>query len=100
MIVENLGYLKIDDVLKLGHFSIYETNKKTHILIKNPNSEKNPHLYFPKKDRLPWKIIEGKKICTCKIVFDSKTEPIESINMINWNNGNQILAYQEFTLSF
>ena len=30
-------------------------------------------------------------------VFDSNIEPIESINMTNWNNGNQILAYQEFT---
>jgi hypothetical protein len=32
MIVENIGYLKIDDVIKLEHFSIYETNKKTNIL--------------------------------------------------------------------
>lgn len=29
MIVENIGYLKIDDILELKHFSIYETNKKT-----------------------------------------------------------------------
>jgi len=88
MIVINMGYLKIESVLELEHFSIYETNKKTHILVKD-TSEDQLFLYFPKEDRLPYKILEGKKICRCKKVFDSKLHSLNNINVSRWNNGNQ-----------
>lgn len=97
MVVENLGYLKLDDVLKLEHFSIYETNKKTHILIKNASS-KQLFLYYPKYDRLPYKVVEGKKICQCTKVFDSKTDSIDTIDTSKWNNGNQIMSYKGYSL--
>ena len=49
MIVENLGYLSLEDVLKIEkQFSIYETHKKTHILVKECVDE-NIVLYYPKK---------------------------------------------------
>jgi hypothetical protein len=48
MIVENIGYLKLQKVLELEHFSIYETHKKTQILVKNTSQEKL-YLYYPKK---------------------------------------------------
>lgn len=97
MIVKNIGYLKLESVTVLDHFSIYETHKKTHILIKNISDE-NVHLYFPKEDRLPWKLLEGKKICSGKKIFDSKTDLLNNIDMSKWNNGNQIMSYEEYTL--
>jgi hypothetical protein len=96
MVVENIGYLKLESVLELDHFSIYETHKNTHILVKN-TSEDELHLYFPKKDRLPYKTIEGKKICRGKKVFDSKTDPLTTINTTKWNGGNQIMSYIEYS---
>lgn len=49
MIVENLGYLSLEDVLKIEkQFSIYETHKKTHILVKECVDE-NIVLYYPKE---------------------------------------------------
>jgi hypothetical protein len=65
MIVERIGYKKICDLEDLKHFSIYETNKKTNILILDTSISQG-YLYYPKYDRLPWKIIEGKKICINK----------------------------------
>lgn len=95
MIVENIGYLKLDSVLELEHFSIYETHKKTQILVKNTSAEKL-FLYYPKEDRLPYKTIEGKKICSCQKVFDSKTNTLTNIDTTKWNNGNQIMSYEEY----
>ncbi len=96
MIVQNIGYLKLDDVLNLEHFSIYETNKKTHVLIKNTSREEL-FIYFPQQDRLPYKTTEGKKICSGKKVFDSKTDSVKIIDTTKWNNGNQIMSYEEFS---
>lgn len=96
MIVEQIGYLKLDDVKKLEHFSIYKTHKNTNILIKD-TSQSVVCIFRPKQDRLPWKIIEGKSICTCEKIFDSQIDSIDSINTKDWNNGNQIMAYCEFT---
>lgn len=95
MIIKNIGYLKLDSVLGLEHFSIYETHKKTQVLVKN-TSDEELFLYFPKEDRLPYKTIEGKKICSCKKVFDSKIDSLTNINTAKWNNGNQIMSYEEY----
>jgi hypothetical protein len=97
MIIKQLGYLKFEDVLKLGHFSIYETKKDTHILVKDCSLE-TVALYYPKKDRLPWKGVEGKKVTVGKKIFDSTTDDLKTINKSNWNNGNQIMAYTEFSI--
>ncbi len=98
MIVENLGYLSLEDVLKIEkQFSIYETHKKTHILVKECVDE-NIVLYYPKKDRLPYKEIEDKKICSGKKIFDSKIESLDKIDTTNWNGGKQIMAYKKFDI--
>jgi hypothetical protein len=101
MIVENVGYLKLEDVLKLEQFSIYETKKKTHILFKENkfyHGSQQEDFYYPKKDRLPWKVIEGKKICNNAVkVFDSKKDSLDKIDTSKWNNGNQIMSYQAFS---
>jgi hypothetical protein len=97
MIVKQLGYLKIEHLLQLGQFSIYETKKGTHILVVN-TSENRISLSYPKKDRLPWKDVEGKKITIGTKIFDSKTDALNMINTSNWNNGNQIMAYKEFSI--
>ena len=98
MIVHRIGYLNLEQVLKLKeegvNFCIYSTNKGTQILVENTYSANTITLYYPKKDRLPWKTVEGKKIINGIKVFDSTTD----INIVttDWNNGNQIMAYKEF----
>lgn len=95
MIVENTGYMNLEQVLKLKHFSIYETNKNTHILVVNTSRDKI-QLDFPKQDRLPWKITEGRKICRGVKVFDSLVNNVSDIDLNKWNNKNQIMSYEEF----
>lgn len=96
MIVENLGYLSLEDVLKIEkQFSIYETHKKTHILVKECVDE-NIVLYYPKEDRLPYKEIEGKKICSGTKIFDSKINSIEELDISKWNGGKQIMSYEYY----
>lgn len=95
MIVKNNGYLKLENVLELKRFSIYKTNKQTHILIEDTGEERIT-LYLPKKDRLPYKLVEGKKICNGLKVFDSEINSISQIDISKWNNGNQIMCYKEF----
>lgn len=101
MIVDNLGYLNKEQVLEMfqkgERFSIYRTQKNTEILIKNA-VEEDLHLYYPKEDRLPYKIAEGRKVARCKRIFNSKIDKIEFLNFDNWNNQNQIRAYEEFTM--
>jgi hypothetical protein len=58
--------------------------------------KKNFIYIIQKKDRLPWKTVEGKKICGCTKVFDSKTDSVTNIDITNWNGGNQIMSYEEF----
>ena len=99
MIVVNNGYMNLESVLLLDHFSIYETHKKTHILVKN-TSEENIYLCLPKEDRLPWKLVEGKKICSGTKVFDSKTEYLSNIDTTKWNGGKQIMTYEEFIINY
>lgn len=93
MIVRRVGYLKIEDVLKLSNFSIYKTNKNTNILVLNTTAS-TIRLYYPKEDRLPWKTVEGKKICHGKKIFDNND--IGNIDLSGWNNTNQIMSYEEF----
>lgn len=97
MIVENIGYISIDNLINYTHFSIFETHKNTHIIVLN-TSENSLVLHHPKKDRLPWKLVEGKKICSCKKVFDSKIDNLNNINKSMLNNGNQIIVYQQYEI--
>lgn len=98
MIVSQIGYLKLNDVLKLKNegnlFSIYKTNKNTLVLVMNTESN-CISLNYPKKDRLPWKLIEGKKI-TYGVKIYTSTE-IKNINTIGWNNNEQIMAYEQYS---
>jgi len=100
MIVENIGYLNYKQIQKLietnKKFSIYRTTKNTDILV-HGNTESVISLFNPKHDRLPWKIIEGKKIThSAKQVFNSEIHNISDLKLVNLNNGNQIIAYTEF----
>ena|SRR3972149_4981603 len=96
MIVRNTGYLKLDDVLTLENFSIYRTQKNTDVLVRNAFDDKL-YLCLPKFDRLPWKTVEGKKICNgLTKIFDSKKNSKDDIDTSTWNNGNQIMSYEEF----
>jgi len=94
MIVEQIGYLTSEDVLDLIKenklFNVYKTHKGTHIIVLN-TEDNILHLSYPKKDRLPWKIIEGKKIVKCKKVL--KSDYLARI----WENNEQIMTYKEFT---
>jgi hypothetical protein len=103
MIVENAGYLNYDQVHKLRedkvNFCIYKTTKNTHILIIEPDTNgDNITLYNVKKDRLPYKVVEGKKIISGVKIFDSKS--INGLETIGWNNGNQIMSYKSYDYSF
>lgn len=103
MIVSNLGYKKIDflkDLVENGRsFSIHNTHKGTQIAFLTDNFSKlrENAIYQPKKDRLPWKVTEGKRIVTIEEkIFDSTENSLEELNTEKWNNGNQILCYEEF----
>lgn len=99
MIVKNIGYLSIYDLEEMHDkkdlFCIYETNKKRNICIKNTEIEQDT-LYFVKKDRLPWKVTEGKKICFAKKIFSSIDNDWMDIGKIKLNNDNQIISYEEY----
>ena len=99
MVVEQVGYLKLNQVQDLKNnselFSIYNTSKNTTILILNTDRD-NLHLTYPKQDRLPWKTVEGKKIVRCKRIYCSN-ETTE-IPTIGWNNDEQIMTYKEFNI--
>lgn len=99
MIVDRLGYLKKEQVLEMldkgEHFSIYKTHKGTEVLVKNTD-RKSLNLCYPKKDRLPYKTVEGKKIANASQVFNSKVDSVEVLKFDNWNNQNQIMSYEEF----
>jgi len=101
MIVRQVGYLKLKDVQLLKAngdlFSLYKTNKNTTLLVFD-TTEKYLHLYYPKQDRLPWKLLEGKKITNAEQIYCS-TESSE-ISTVGWNNNEQIMTYKEFTLSY
>jgi hypothetical protein len=102
MIVQNNGYLKqkqVIDLLKSGIcFAIYKTHKNTNILVKGANCD-NIDLYYPKKDRLPWKTVEGKKVISGTKIFDSNSK-IEDLDTTYWNNKTQIMSYEEYYYNY
>jgi hypothetical protein len=105
MIVYNTGYLKKTDVISLigkgVKFGIYETHKKTNVLVKMCRKpEKSIDLYLPQSDRLPYKVIEGKRIIGGDLVFDSTSDDIEGLETKDWNNGNQIMSYEDYYLEY
>lgn len=95
MIVEQVGYLKLKDLKELKTqeklYSLYKTHKNTIILILS-TKEKNLSLFYPKRDRLPYKILEGKKIVTCELIYCSNDNT--KIVTTGWNNNEQIMAYK------
>ncbi len=100
MIVNQIGYLNLGAVNKLKEngklFSIYKTNKNTVILVLN-TKKKSLHLSYPQKNRLPFKVVEGKKIAKCELIVCSETAI--NITADGWNNNDQIMAYEEFNLN-
>lgn len=100
MIVDRIGYLKMENVLKLlenkEDFGLYLTHKKTVVLVKGSNTTLNLVLYYPQYDRLPYKIVEGKSIVHGKRIFDSKTDDVSNLTTTGWNNGNQVMAYSTY----
>jgi hypothetical protein len=96
MIVEQIGYIKTDNISNMltngEKFCLYKTHKNTCILIKDTD-EINVYLYYPKKDRLPWKIIEGKKIIHGERIFSSDNKDNVLDNSL-WNNCNQVMVYK------
>lgn len=100
MVVENTGYLKLSQVLGMLEkgklFGIYLTKKGSNILITDTNVERTS-IHHPIKDRLPWKVLEGKTISSCVTrVFNSQTDSSDDIDISNWNNGEQIMSYIEY----
>jgi hypothetical protein len=94
MVVRNLGYIKFESLPNLGHFSIYETSRKTVVLIKDTSLE-CMDIYRPRRDRLPYQVEPGKRICSCYKIHDSKTDSLQDIDPSKLNMGKQIIAYEE-----
>ena len=101
MIVTNRGYLKVSQVQELiskgVQFSIYKTHKNTEILVKGAKDE-NIHLYYPDMSRVEWKTEEGRRIIGGKKIFDSTVN--KEFKTEGWNNGNQIMSYEEFSYPY
>jgi len=95
----HIGYKKLEYVLELikqkKKFGIYTTHKNTQIIILD-TIESQLEMYQPKYDRLPWKILEGKRIATCKLIFNSEIDEVSKIDTSKWNNKNQILIYEPY----
>lgn len=107
MIVENTGYLKIAEVIQLASdgkkFGIYRTPKDTLILFNSTVLSNRIDLCRPKLDRLPWKMVEGRKIMnSCTLVFDSTKDDISTFDFTNANMGSQLMSYKDmwFTPGF
>ena len=98
MIVEQTGYLKLENIIDLLQngvkFCIYKTHKNTNILVTQPFGYGNSvSLFYPKKDRLPYKLVQGRRIIDGTKIFDSESKT-DIFDNINWNNGNQIMSYK------
>lgn len=102
MIVQQIGYIKKEGILDMiaqgVKFSLYKTRKNTCILVKDATSQKID-LFYPKKDRLPYKVTEGKKIISGVKVFDSQS-PKDVLDNNYWNNGNQVMSYEAFDYKY
>lgn len=93
MIVNNTGYVLIENLSKIDKFAIYETTKNTFILIKGDFLPEKVELYRVKEDRLPWKIVEGRKIAKGEKVYDSSTKLLLSEK---WKNLKQLMTYERY----
>ena len=111
MIVENIGYMQLAQVLALNLFCIYKTRKGTLILINfDVHSWGYHHCSMlmdfcrPKRDtfhKYPFKPVEGKKITSnAELFFDSYTADKNSLDTAQWNGGKQILAYKPYVYPF
>lgn len=91
MIVKQIGYFKESDVNELRQkgteFSFYKTHKNTVIIVLGSSHRFGNVLYYPKYNRLPWKVTEGKKIVSIK-------EKLNSVDISEWNNKEQIMVYE------
>ena len=100
MIVDNTGYIKLDKVKEMLNkgesFSIYKTHKGTDVLVRNIINRDELHLYYPLKNKLPWKTVEGKKIAMCVKLFDSNINSVNDLDISNWNNKEQIMTYEPY----
>ena len=101
MVVYNTGYLKKADVIALAEkgvkFGIYQTYKNTNVLVKiRFYLPRRIELYQPQSNRLPYKLVDGKKITYGDLIFDSMMDNIELLDTTNWNNGNQIISYEDY----
>lgn len=97
MIVQNTGFLNFEVVKRMIdnniNFSIYRTVKNTAILVVGVNQD-IIDLFRAKQDRLPWKVVEGKKITySAKKIFNSIENAEKDLNTEFWNN-NQIISYE------
>jgi len=103
MIVNNTGYLTIEQVKSMKEngdiFGIYLTHKDTLVLVKNTTDD-SLQLFSVQEDRLPHKIVEGKRIVSCNLVFNSETDDIEKLDVSKFNNGTQIMSYEDFAEFF
>ena len=73
--------------LKGTEFSFYKTHKNTVIIVLGSSHRFGNVLYYPKYNRLPWKVTEGKKIVSIK-------EKLNSVDISEWNNKEQIMVYE------
>ena len=101
LIVSNLGYSKIEKVFELINnktpFSIYKTHKNTSILIIKPFGDYDKVvLYRPKKDRLPYALVEGEKIISAERILKWAEGCILDTKL--WNNNNQIITYEMYDI--
>ena len=101
MVVTNRGYATLQKVLDMFNakteFGIYETNKGTFILIKGSVHD-TVSIFRPNKHRLPYNIVEGKKITQCRKIFNSKTDSKDLISLAI--GGNQIMTYEPYSYSY
>lgn len=95
----HIGYKRLEYVLELikqnKKFGIYVTHKNTEIIILD-TIDQQLEMHQVKFDRLPWKILEGKRIATCKLKFNSEIDDASKIDVSKWNNKNQILIYEPY----
>ena len=98
LIVKKEGYVRVLNVACMlingNNFSIYKTDKDTHIFIKNTHLI-DIDLYEVNQEELPLKLIKGNKIATCQRVFSSENKG-EELDKNIWNNCNDIVAYEPY----
>jgi hypothetical protein len=95
MIVNNTGYLSMEKILEMIdsiNFAVYETTKDTFILVKGEFLPDSIELFRAKEDRLPWKLVRGKKIISGKKIFDTTRDRLGETE--KWRNITQLMTYE------